>query len=73
MRGSGLSLQEGLDKAIDEVEAGKIRDLTRETARFRSVKSEREQVLMRKAADVSGVAHTKVRGDIFFCAGEFCL
>lgn len=56
---TGLNLQEALDKALDEVQPHKIRDLKRETARLRSIKSENEQVQMRKAADVSSLAHTK--------------
>lgn len=39
----------------------KIRDLRREVARLRTIKSPREQAVLRKAADVSALAHAKVR------------
>jgi len=54
-----FTLQNALDQLIEDMPNGTIRDLKREVARFRSVKSLSEQALLKKAADVSGLAHTK--------------
>ncbi|KIJ32357.1 hypothetical protein M422DRAFT_213900 [Sphaerobolus stellatus SS14] len=57
--GTGLSLQEALDRALDEVQSPIPADLKREVARFRAIKSVNEQTVLRKAADISAMAHTK--------------
>lgn len=59
--------KQALDQLIEDMPNGTIRDLKREVARFRSVKSPSEQALLKKAADVSGLAHTKV--SVVACAG----
>lgn len=53
-------VQEDYDALIDGLPSGKARDLGKEVARLRMIKSVHEQAVMRKAADVSGTAHAKV-------------
>lgn len=57
--GSWLTLQEACDTLVEDMTINKIRDLRREVARLRTIKSPREQAVLRKAADVSALAHTK--------------
>ncbi|KAF8579034.1 peptidase M24 [Ramaria rubella] len=57
--GTSLSLQDAYDTLIEGISSGKIRDLRHEVARLRTVKTVHEQAIMRKAANVSGLAHVK--------------
>ncbi|KAF8508671.1 peptidase M24 [Hysterangium stoloniferum] len=57
--GSTFTLQEACDAVIDESSGARIRELPREVARLRCIKSTNEQAVMRNAADASGMAHAK--------------
>ena len=57
---SSLGLQEAYDTLIDGLPSDKVRGLGHEMGRWRAIKSVHEQAVMRKAADLSGDAHTKV-------------
>ena len=58
--GTSLGLQEVYDTLVEGLSSNKVRDLGREMGRWRVLKSAHEQAVMRKAADLSGHAHTKV-------------
>lgn len=45
---------------VDGISGGKVRDLGREMGRWRTIKSVDEQKVLRKAANLSAHAHTKV-------------
>ncbi|KAF8516631.1 peptidase M24 [Gautieria morchelliformis] len=57
--GTSLGLQEAYDTLIDGLSSNRVKDLGREMARWRALKSVHEQAVLRKAADLSAYAHTK--------------
>lgn len=56
---SSSSARQDLDTLIESISPKRLRSLTPEVAKLRAVKSKSEQTLMRKAADISGLAHAK--------------
>ena len=57
--------QTDLDLLVEYIPSSRRRRLAPEVAKLRRIKSKAEIELMRKAADISAIAHAKVRGNLF--------
>ena len=59
------TLRAEYNSVMESISSAKLRPLAREVAKLRLYKSESEQRIMRSSANISALAHAKVRNTAF--------